>query len=133
MLFRSNDVGSPDGRHTSGLKVHINAQVVRVEDLNWYYKLLQLCPHIHGELKSKVVSARFDDLPFMTKAAQSSPGRTDARPRHCGLISTCRVPATGARDGSAGTVVGSASTAGSAIGTVIPAGRMNASNLSIVT
>jgi hypothetical protein len=29
-----NDVGSPDGRHTSGLKVHINAQVVRLEDLN---------------------------------------------------------------------------------------------------
>jgi hypothetical protein len=65
--------------------------------------------------------------------AISSPCRTDARPRHCGLISTCRVSATGARDGSAGTVVGSASTAGSAIGTVIPAGRMNASVLSIVT
>ena len=62
-----NDVGSPDGRHTAGLKVHINAQVVRVEDLNWYYKLLQLCPDIHGELKSKIVSARFDDLAFMTK------------------------------------------------------------------
>ena len=63
-----NDVGSPDGRHTAGLKVHINAQVVRVEDLNWYYKLLQLCPDIQGELKSKVVSARLDELPFMTKA-----------------------------------------------------------------
>jgi hypothetical protein len=63
-----NDVGSPDGRHTSGLKVHIDAQVVRVEDLNWYYKLLQLCPDIPGELKSKVVSARFDELPFMSRA-----------------------------------------------------------------
>jgi len=63
-----NDVGSPDGRLTSGLKVHINAQVVRTEDLNWYYKLLQLCPDIPGELKSAVVSARFDGLPFMTKA-----------------------------------------------------------------
>lgn len=62
-----NDVGSPDGRHTSGLKVHINAQVVRVEDLNWYYKLLQRSPDIPGELKSQVVSAKFDDLPFLTK------------------------------------------------------------------
>ena len=58
-----NDVGSPDGRLTSGLKIHINAQVVRVEDLNWYYKLLQLCPDIPGELKSAVVSERFDNLP----------------------------------------------------------------------
>jgi hypothetical protein len=29
-----NDVGSPDGRLKSGLKVHIDAQVARVEDLN---------------------------------------------------------------------------------------------------
>jgi len=63
-----NDVGSPDGRLTSGLKVHINAQVVRVEDLNWYYKLLQLCPGIPGELKSTVVGERFDNLQFMTRA-----------------------------------------------------------------
>jgi hypothetical protein len=63
-----NDVGSPDGRRTSGLKVHINAQVIRIEELNWYYKLLQLCPDIPGELKSTVVLARFDALPNSRKA-----------------------------------------------------------------
>ncbi len=63
-----NDVGSPDGRQTSGLKVHINAQVVRVEELNWYYKLLQLCPDIPGELKSAVVLSRFDALPITRQA-----------------------------------------------------------------
>jgi hypothetical protein len=62
-----NDVGSPDGRQTAGLKVHINAQVVRVGKLNWYYKLLQLCPDIPGELKSAVVLARFDALPTIRK------------------------------------------------------------------
>ena len=64
-----NDVGSPVTTTTSSLKVHIDAQVVRTEDLNWYYKLIQLCPDIQGELKSHIVCERFYDLPFMTRAA----------------------------------------------------------------
>ncbi len=59
-----NDVGSPDGRLTSGLKVHIDAQVLRGENLDWYYRLLHLCPGIPGELKSAVVTEKYWALPI---------------------------------------------------------------------
>jgi hypothetical protein len=57
-----NDDSSPDARLTAGLKVSINAQVIPESSLDWYFRVLQLCGSIRGELKSAEVWQRFDAL-----------------------------------------------------------------------
>lgn len=57
-----NDDSSPDARLTAGLKVSVNAQVLPESSLDWYYRVLQLCGSIQGELKSAEVWLRFQAL-----------------------------------------------------------------------
>jgi hypothetical protein len=57
-----NDDSSPDTRLTSGQKLAINAQVVPEGSLDWYFKILQLCESVPGELKSADVWPRFQAL-----------------------------------------------------------------------
>jgi hypothetical protein len=57
-----NDDSSPDTRQTAGQKVSVNAQVIPENSLGWYYKILQLCPSVQGELKSADVWPRFQAL-----------------------------------------------------------------------
>jgi hypothetical protein len=56
------DEGSPDTRIT-GDKVSIEGQVNRNLSLDWYYRIIQLFPDVQGELKSKEVADRFNNLP----------------------------------------------------------------------
>jgi len=57
-----NDDSSPDTRQTAREKVVINAQVFPGTSLDWYYRVLQLCASIPGELKSADVWLRFRTL-----------------------------------------------------------------------
>jgi hypothetical protein len=57
-----NDDSSPDTRLTSGHKVEIIAQVLPESSLDWYYRILQLCASVQGELKSTEVWSRFSTL-----------------------------------------------------------------------
>ncbi len=54
-----NDDSSPDSRLTSNTRVSVNAQVIPESSLDWYYRILQLCPSVSGELKSADVWPRF--------------------------------------------------------------------------
>lgn len=54
-----NDDSSPDSRLTADLKVSVNAQVLPGSSLDWYYRILQLCASVRGELKSAEVWPRF--------------------------------------------------------------------------
>ena len=49
-----NDDRSPDTRQTLGQKIPVNVQVVPGNSLDWYYRILQSCTSITGELKSAV-------------------------------------------------------------------------------
>jgi hypothetical protein len=57
-----NDDSSPDTRLTSGQKISVNAQVVAEAPFDWYYRILQLCESIQGELKSAEVWPRFQAI-----------------------------------------------------------------------
>ncbi|SRR6266566_258413 len=59
-----NDDSSPDTRLTSGQKLAVNAQVVPGGSLDWYFRILQLCESVSGELKSAEVWPRFHALRF---------------------------------------------------------------------
>jgi hypothetical protein len=63
-----NDDSSPDTRLTSGQKLSVNAQVVPESALDWFYRVLQLCESIPGELKSANVWERFRTLRGENKA-----------------------------------------------------------------
>lgn len=54
-----NDDSSPDSRLTSNTKVSVNAQVMPGSSFDWYYRILQLCPSVSGELKSAEIWPRF--------------------------------------------------------------------------
>lgn len=54
-----NDDSSPDSRLTSDLKVSVNAQVLPGASLDWFYRILQLCSSVRGELKSADAWPRF--------------------------------------------------------------------------
>lgn len=59
-----NDDTSLDGRVCPGPKVFLNAQVFRQDsvELEWFFRLLLLCPNISGELKSEVAWSQFASL-----------------------------------------------------------------------
>jgi len=59
-----NDDTSLDGRVNRGPKIFVNAQVFRENpvELEWFFRLLLLCPNIAGELKSDVVWSQFGAL-----------------------------------------------------------------------
>jgi len=54
-----NDDTSVDGRLSRGPKIAVNAQVMRESDLDWYFRLLLLCPNMPGELKTSSVWEQF--------------------------------------------------------------------------
>ncbi len=54
-----NDDSSPDTRLTSNSKISVNAQVIPEHSPDWFYRVLQLCESIPGELKSAEVWTRF--------------------------------------------------------------------------
>jgi hypothetical protein len=66
--FSFNDDSSPDTRKTLGLKVSIDAQVIREHSLDWYFQLIALFMDVPGELKSEAVFARFNVFPASTRA-----------------------------------------------------------------
>lgn len=57
------DDTSPDLRQEPERRVSIHAQVIRSENLSWYYTLLGLYRDINGELKSEKILANFPNLP----------------------------------------------------------------------
>src|SRR5215469_16520348 len=57
-----NDDASVDVLISRGPKVVVNAQVTRESDLDWFFRLLLLCPNISGEVKSASVWAQFRNL-----------------------------------------------------------------------
>lgn len=57
-----NDDSSPDSRLTSKSKISVNAQVIPEQSPDWFYRVLQLCESIPGELKSADVWTRFQSL-----------------------------------------------------------------------
>ncbi len=54
-----NDDTSVDGRLSHRPKIAVNAQVMRESDLDWYFRLLQLCPNMPGEIKTPSVWEQF--------------------------------------------------------------------------
>src|SRR5690242_10153026 len=54
-----NDDTSLDGRLSRGPKVAVNAQVMRESDLDWFFRLLVLCPNMPGEIKTESVWEQF--------------------------------------------------------------------------
>jgi hypothetical protein len=66
--FSFNDDSSPDTRKTSGLKVSIDAQVIREHSLDWYFQLIALFIDVPGELKSEAVFVKFNVFPASTRA-----------------------------------------------------------------
>jgi hypothetical protein len=59
-----NDDTSLDGRVCSGPKIFVNAQVFgqNTVELEWFFRLLLLCPTFAGELKSEAVWSQFGTL-----------------------------------------------------------------------
>jgi hypothetical protein len=57
-----NDDTSPDSRRTDGQRLSINAQVMPGNSLDWYFRILQACESIRGELKSNDVWLRLQEL-----------------------------------------------------------------------
>jgi hypothetical protein len=57
-----NDDTSVDGRVCPGPKNAINAQVIREGGLDWFFRLLLLCPDISGEVKTSEVWPQFCSL-----------------------------------------------------------------------
>jgi len=54
-----NDDTSVDGRLSHGPKIAVNAQVMQESDLDWYFRLLLLCPNMPGEIKTSSVWEQF--------------------------------------------------------------------------
>jgi hypothetical protein len=54
-----NDDTSVDGRLSRGPKIAVNAQVMRESDLDWFFRLLVLCPNMRGEIKTASVWEQF--------------------------------------------------------------------------
>ena len=63
-----SDETSTDSRVTGKYKVCITGQVDRNLSLDWYYDIIALFPDAPGELKSKVVTERFNNFPSNMRA-----------------------------------------------------------------
>jgi hypothetical protein len=57
-----NDDTSPNSLLTSKQKVSVDAQVLPEHSNDWFYRVLQLCESVSGELKSPEVWARFQSV-----------------------------------------------------------------------
>ncbi len=62
-----NDETSPNSRVTSGQKVSIEGQVIPGSPLDWYYRILQSCQSVVGEVKSAEAWNRFQSLDAATR------------------------------------------------------------------